>query len=126
MSLIYSVRWSNPYTSPPDGRPRTLLKVETDQTQPPQTVLDRIDEEGGPGCGWALYCEVTLSEPDPKRKWSKERKAETRRSNLRRRIQKKHPLFFFEIYLQELAARPAYFAGEDPIFVPLIDAQKTG
>lgn len=49
--------------------------------------------------------------PSPVRRLSQDGLARVRRARLRRRLEKKCPLFADQLFDQELAARPDYFAG---------------
>lgn len=107
---VLTVGWFNPNTQPPadaatiDGRLVWTC-----------TVLDRayeraIQEEHRPkvrpGSGWNYGWTCIYPEP---RRWSAERKAATRRQNLRRRLQHRFPLFAAELEERELGRRPYYY-----------------
>lgn len=104
----YSIAWGNPYTEPPAG----LASVQLATTN--EAEARALHAWFGLGSGWAFNVHVALRQPGPSRRWSKERKAETRRRNLRRRIERKFPMFAETFYQEELAKRPEYYAGEDP------------
>ncbi|WP_198526805.1 hypothetical protein ACTTAF_06275 [Rhodobacter capsulatus] len=53
-----------------------------------------------------------MIEQRPVRRWSAEAKGRVRRLNLRRRIEKRFPLFAEIFIADELARRPQYFKGE--------------
>ncbi|WP_245274509.1 theronine dehydrogenase [Mesorhizobium sp. L2C066B000] len=63
---------------------------------------------GGYSIGWELVTQ------QPIRRWSPEAKAKARRRNMRKRLEKKVPLFADMFEQDELARRPDYFAGADP------------
>lgn len=107
---ILSVAWRNGTIAPPpdmdtlDGR--TLWSC---------TVLDRsferqIKAEHCPsyplGSGW---CFCWTSKGPPPKVWAPERKAKFRRANLRRRLEKKFPLFADLFEADEIERRPNYF-----------------
>lgn len=104
----YSVRWGNPYTEPPSG-PRELAAKEVPAGEGCPAELLALRK---PGDGYA----VCLDFPPPAaiKPWSPERRAAVRRKNLARRVERAAPLFADELIARELAARPAYFAGERP------------
>ena len=108
MSETYSIAWGNPYTDPPAGLARVQLATAN------KAEALALHTWFGFGSGWAFNVHVETRQPDPRRQWSKERKAKTRKRNLRRRIERKHPLFAESIYQEELQKRPGYYAGEDP------------
>ena len=102
--------WGNPYTSPPDGMPRIIRTVLCDSTCRPYPV--EIAEllalpDYAPGTGWTVGYECI--EQRPIRRWSQAAKAKVRQGNLRKRIEKKFPLFAEEFIRAELSARPSYY-----------------
>ena len=103
---VISTRWGNPYTTPPDDLPRILWAA---------TIFDHADErqiraehapDTTPGDVWSP-CWTAF--PKPIKRWAPERKAATRRANLRKRLDKKAPLFADQLFADELARRPDYF-----------------
>lgn len=101
----WSLRWGNPYTQPPGPRILAAILVPASEDCP-REILDLHV----PGNGYAICREVVSQRPP--RQWSKEAKGRVRRNNLRRRIEKKFPLFAEQFISDELARRPSYFAGE--------------
>lgn len=100
----YSLAWRNPYTQPPG--PRVLKAVLVPRGERcPQEVMDLWT----PGCGYAVTWELVTQQPI--RRWTAEAKAVARRRNLRKRLEKKVPLFADIFEQMELARRPSYFAG---------------
>jgi len=105
--------WSNPNTAPPpdaetlpDGRTWwccTLLEYTHTEDN---AIRDEHAPADIPGSGWSQGWEAIL--PPPKR-WSGERKAQTRRRNLRRRLEAKMPLFADQLEAEELERRSDYF-----------------
>ncbi len=65
-----------------------------------------------PGAGYSIGWELVTQQPI--RRWSTEAKAKARRRNLRKRLDKKVPLFADMFEQEELARRPDYFAGGEP------------
>lgn len=64
-----------------------------------------------PGTGWTIGFDCI--EQRPIRRWSQEARARVRQRNLRRRIEKKFPLFAEDFIAAELAARPSYYEGSN-------------
>lgn len=98
--------WGNPYTQPPNGMPRIVKAVLSDnsRTYPEELKQLLADPEFGPGTGWAVGCERI--DQRPVRRWSQAAKARVRQGNLRK---KKFPLFAEDFIAAELAARPEYY-----------------
>ncbi|MDF2143235.1 hypothetical protein [Paenirhodobacter sp. CAU 1674] len=66
--------------------------------------------EFAPGSGWTIGWECI--EQRQIKRWSKDARARVRQKNLRRRLEKKFPLFAEDFFAAEVASRPRYFAGE--------------
>ncbi len=92
---------------PPVGMPRVLKAVLCDRPHPVPKEIDDAWREMGPGSGWSVGWEMI--EQRPVKRWSPEAKARVRQSNLRKRIEKKFPLFAEAFVAAELAARPDYY-----------------
>lgn len=111
---VWSVRWSNPYTSPPDNRPQVLVQVYRPEGHPEVRGLKlpaeirRTLEEIGLGSGYGLHWRPISAPPRPK---SPQKLAMIRRQRLERRIRKKYPLFADQFIRDELAKKPDYYAG---------------
>lgn len=105
----WSIRWGHPGTEPPCGgsRVKAAVLVPRGTKCPPDLLAQKI-----PGDGWALSWELISQKPI--RRWSKEAKARVRQQNLRRRMEKKFPLFAEDFIAAEIAGRPDYFAGAYP------------
>ncbi|MDT8856448.1 hypothetical protein RNZ50_15750 [Paracoccaceae bacterium Fryx2] len=106
--------WGNPCTSPPDGQPRIIKTALADTTRGiPEEIREIIDAnpDYAPGTGWTIGWECI--EQRPIRRWSRAAKARVRQANLRRRIEKKFPLFAADFIAAEIAARPAYFEAAE-------------
>lgn len=102
----YSITWGNPYTTPADGKPRTLC---TRAVTPGTALPDDMEEIRKANPGYA--CHVGF-QSEPVKAWPKERKAEARIRNMRKRIQRDAPLFAAELEQRTLKAHPQYFRGE--------------
>lgn len=124
-----TVFWTNPWVP----APADVATFDDGRTAWTCTVLDRafekeIQAEHAPkfplGSGWACGWAPVYTE-EPKR-WKPERKATARRQNLRKRLDKKFPLFADLFEVQEIERRPDYFdaaaieAGTD--IRPVVDS----
>lgn len=97
-----SLAWRNPYKAAPG--PRVLAAVLCDAPHPvPREVLDLWVPGSGYSIGWQCI------EQRPIRRWSQAAKSKVRKGNLRKRIEKKFPLFAADFIAAELAARPDYY-----------------
>ena len=105
----WSIRWGNPRTQPPCGsaRVKAAILVPRGTACPAELLAQTV-----PGDGWALCWELVSQRPI--RRWSQEARARVRQNNLRRRMEKKYPLFATDFIAAEIAARPDYFAGAYP------------
>ncbi len=112
LGWTFQIKWGNPYTEPPNGRPRVRLSVTRMQasSSPVPAVISRAIEIIGYGKGWCLSLGPHMPEP---RRLSPEAKGKLRRKSLERRVEKQAPLFASDLIQIELAARPEYFAGEE-------------
>lgn len=102
----WSIAWGNPNTQPPNGAPRVVraILVPRGERYPPE-FLDGYVLGGGYCVRWELVMQR------PIRRWSTEAKSAARRRNLRRRLEKRVPLFADMFEQAELAARPTYYAA---------------
>lgn len=106
------VFWGNPCTTPPDGQPRIIKAVLCGRPHPIPVEIEtfRADNpEYGLGSGWAIGWERI--DQRPIRRWSQEARARVRQQNLRKRMEKRFPLFTDDFIAAELAARPSYYEG---------------
>lgn len=87
--------------------PRVLKAVLCEKSHPVPQEINNLWLEMGPGSGWSVGWEMI--EQRPIRRWSQAAKARVRKSNLRKRLQKKFPLLAEEFIAAELAARPEYY-----------------
>ena len=86
------IRWSNPYTQPPAGWPRTVAHHFTPNnvTQPKPAFLALWKALSIPP-GYGLWHEVI--EPEPKR-WSEDRKRKAKAARDEKRKREAMPLFY--------------------------------
>lgn len=108
-----TLAWRNPYSSPPDGMARVLMAVLVDQPHPVPAEIDAKWLEMGPGSGWSVGWECI--EQRPIKRWSQAAKAKVRQANLRKRVEKKWPLFATDFVAAELQARPEYYEAKDHV-----------
>lgn len=101
----YSLEWRLPHVPCPGERVLIALDVPAGSPVPPEVMA-----LWKPGAGYAV-CWNTLT-VKPIRRWSAEAKGAARKRNLRRRLEKKMPLFADMLAEEEIARRPGYFAGE--------------
>ena len=109
--IQFAIRWSNPYTNPPEGMPRELMTVTRTQESTrdiPQEILEMLATVARPGSGWGLYIGID-EDTRPRRRLSLKAKGSIRRKSLERRVRKKAPLFADRIIAEELASNPRYF-----------------
>lgn len=111
-NYTWTIRWSNPYTKPPDGKPEVLLSV-TRSVASTADVPQEIQDFKTIGTGYAIHCccEDTLQ---PKRKLKVESLHKLRRTKLRKRLEKKSPLYAKELFTEELRAKPEYYGRAEP------------
>lgn len=102
-----TLAWRHGMRPPPEGKPRVLKAVLCDKPHPCPPEIYEAWLEMGPGSGWSVGWEMI--EQRPVKRWSPEAKARVRQSNLRKRMEKKFPLFADQFIAAELAARPDYF-----------------
>ncbi|WP_142850692.1 hypothetical protein [Telmatospirillum sp. J64-1] len=110
---VLSVFWSLRTTPRPEGE-----TLDEHGTIWACTVLDRAFEEEirqahaptiALGSGWAHGWTAIVAEP---KRWQPARKAEARRRNLRKRLEKKFPLFADAFEAAEVAKRPHYYDAQ--------------
>ncbi|WP_244499513.1 theronine dehydrogenase [Rhizobium sp. AC44/96] len=101
----YSLEWRLPHVPCPGES--VLIAVDVPAGSP---VPAEVMALWKPGAGYAV-CWNSLT-VKPIRRWSAEAKGAARKRNLRRRLEKKMPLFADMLAEEEIARRPAYFAGE--------------
>ncbi len=101
--------WSNPYTEPPEGKQRVMVEVFcrysdfNSRELPPE--IEAVFQFGD-GYGATI---TFINEP-PKQ-MSQEALTSIRQKRIRRRIEKKYPLFAEEMIAEEIALNPDYFNG---------------
>lgn len=109
--ILFSIRWGNPYTNPPEGMSRELIamtRMQESTRDIPREIMEALGSVARPGSGWAL-CIGIDEDARPKRRLSLQAKGSIRRKSLERRVRKRAPLFAEHIIGDELAANPTYF-----------------
>ena len=109
--ILFTIRWGNPYTNPPEGMPRELIAIRRMQESTrdiPSEITQLLETVARPGSGWAL-CVGIDEDARPRRRLSLKAKASIRRKALERRVRKAAPLFADRIIAAEFAANPNYF-----------------
>lgn len=106
------VFWGNPYTQPPEGKPRELLRIAYPYAEGTGEHPPEVEETLRLNPGYSIGWQSPVVERDPARLWTPERKATARRANLRKRLERDAPLFMEELFAAALARQPEYFAGK--------------
>ncbi len=99
----WSLKWSNPYTSPPDGMPHVLVEQILPQGERPEEIY----QQHVLGSGYGIHFQAISTTPP--RQLSTEAKQSIRRKAVARRIQKAAPLFAGSLLPQALASQPEYY-----------------
>ena len=102
--FIHRLEWFNPYTSPPDGRPRVRAEIATLDSRTPAAL---IALKTTPGDGWSNT--VRYCPPPSEREMTPEAKASMRRKRLGTLMNKKYPLFAEQFVAEKITAMPNYY-----------------
>lgn len=108
IGAVWRIEWHDPYSEPPDGQPREIYRKyvkygSPDYNQCPPDILEKWVAGKWSICWSAIR--------EPMKSMSTEGKASIRKRNLRKRMEKKYPLFAEEFIQEEMKARPKYFMG---------------
>ena len=105
VGTLFQIAWGNPYAEPPDGAPRVLAEyfAPGHMSAVPDAITAFPHSLGG---GYGLA--VTHFTP-PIRRQAPQTLAGIRQKCLRRRIERKAPLFAQQFIDEALAAKPAYY-----------------
>ena len=78
--------------------------------KPPREILE--------ACGCLPLANKLVWEyfTEPGTLWSRAARARERKRRLRKRLERKYPMFADQFYEQDLAARPLYFEGRHPVW----------
>jgi hypothetical protein len=111
LGSVWSLRWSNPYTTPPDGMPRVRAEVFFPVGHPNYGwggCPAELSDLHVLGSGWVIaWCAVDA----PIKPLSQQALGAVRRKRLARSVRAKYPLLAEQIIEEELAKRPHYYAG---------------
>jgi hypothetical protein len=102
----WTVEWHSPYTQPPDGKARILLRVRGERRVGNPEDIEQCWKANE---GYSVYIRHV---PPPVKRLGKEQLAKLRRGRLERRMREKYPLFAEEFIQAELKKKPGYYAGE--------------
>ena len=101
--ICWTLAWSNPYTSPPDGMPRVLVE----QVLPRGVKPEEVYRQHVLGSPYGIHLPAMPAQGP--RQLSLEAKQRIRRKALRRRIERDVPLFATEVLQRQLAKKLEYF-----------------
>lgn len=115
----YQIRWNNPYTEPPEGKPLVIAEMFETIEQRKQRVNggdgyfpERLSAMCELGSGYG--CHITAI-TTPHKKLPKVTLAEVRKKRIKRRMQAKYPMLADIFVAEEIERKPEYYAGEtDP------------
>jgi len=118
MICVYRVAWHSPYTEPPAGWPRVLAEsLVPDWHSSDKRYPDDLEQLSRSRWGYTIYTSLYDDNgPDARKSWSRERKAKARKQRLEKRLEKQCPMFWQQMYQEELSKRPLYYAARDPNF----------
>lgn len=106
----FSIGWTNPHTSPPEGMPRGLLHIEGRRRQ----VFELMEFAKSilyphlTGSGYGIL----LANTTARKTWSAEKKAKARLKRQTRKFKEAFPMFWSEMLEADKAKRPSYYRGE--------------
>lgn len=105
IGFLYCIEWSNPYTSPPAGRPRVLAEMFVPTTGaarwPQELVALHVL-----GSGYSVTSRAITPPPVER---TAEQKASSRRKRLARRMVQRYPLLADDMIANAIAAKPDYY-----------------
>lgn len=107
-NVTWAIVWSNPHRPRPPDKPEELLRI-TRLVSSTTEVPPEIRDFPIIGSGYCIQCWV---EPTPGRQLTEAQKQKIRRSNLRRRLYKRFPLFAESWYREALERKPDYYGTE--------------
>ena len=111
VGAVWKIQWSNPYTSPPEGRERVIAKKyvrygsEFYNQIPPEFSTLNVP-------GYTAYWSPVMK---PSKQVPEGTLRSIRRKRLERRVENKYPLFADEFIQEELERKSEYYDGKtDP------------
>ena len=114
IGFIWFIRWNNPYTEPKYGK-HVLAEFyyDADDDTARQKIPDEVnryyDENDLKGSGYGIHWKP-ISAPSRKQ-LSQEKLGEVRKKRLKRRIEKKYPLFSEQFIEEEIKKKESYYDG---------------
>ncbi len=98
---IWSIRWGNPYTDPPEGKARILIEITVpwnlnDDKSPPKKILKILKKNPGYALCWSYPAEE-------RKHWSPEAVRRNRIRRIEKRAERKYPLFKGEVIEKDTA-----------------------
>lgn len=111
----FSIRWGNPYTTPPNGLPDVLWRFTTRLSHPTpkqQAKLDAIYARNPRGYSYAIGFGSDKTDSG-ERKWSEERKQKNRLRLLEKRLAKKYtiPSLYESALVEAVLSKPDEYYG---------------
>ncbi|MBN1535218.1 MAG: hypothetical protein JW908_00695 [Anaerolineales bacterium] len=115
----YTLQWGNPYTDPPEGKPRVIAEMFETIKQRKNRVANgdeyfprQLSALHTLGDGYGCHISAVST---PHKKLPKDTLAEVRKKRIKRRMQKKYPMLADILVAEEMEKKPEYYAGEtDP------------
>lgn len=109
IGAIWALRWSNPYTSPPDGR-RVIKELFFPIDHPYLRVCPpELQAIYIPGNGYSVCWTPVVTSP---KRLPEDKLALVRQKRLRRRMEKRYPLLAEQFIEEEMKKRPKFYAGQ--------------
>lgn len=120
---LYQLAWSNPYTEPPEGRPRILAEIFVPAEHPGAGApgAPREIAEYPRRAGYTMFVSGIEGMP---RQLAPEQRGRIRRQRLEKREGKRFPLFAEQFVQEELTAKPQYFAGYNDLDQAVADERE--
>lgn len=109
---VWAIVWSNPHKPRPEGQPEVFLELRTPLAKGqgagamPAEIQDCYDELSPYG-----YAVCWWTEGGVTRRLSLETKQKIRRGNLRKRLDRRWPMFAEDLYREALARKPEYYGS---------------
>lgn len=115
LGFIWALTWSNPYTDPPPGWPRTVAEIFIPSAHPGEGARRSVEISAAHreliAAGQTGYVVTCTALMPASKQLPPETLASVRQQRLARRMQKQAPLLAGELIRDELAAKPDYYAG---------------
>jgi hypothetical protein len=108
IGVLIELRWSNPYTQPPNGV-RILAEIyrpyDDPEARKPPDVFDELHTLGDGYSHIYSFISPRIKELPP------DKLASVRKKRIARRVQKKYPMFAEQFLAEEIAKNPEYYDG---------------